>query len=136
MPYLTKSYKFCAAHQYWNDSWDEKENDEVFGLDTRIHGHNYQLEITVTGPVNIESGFIMNIKELNNIINDNVINVFDHSNINEDIDWFSNKQPSTENMVIYIWDQIVKKIKKPAFLYSIKLQETPTISTTYYGPDK
>ena len=63
-----------------------------------------------------------------------VISNLDHSQIDQDIDWFQNRQPSTENLVVYIWNQIVDEIPKPAHLHSIKLQETPTIYTEYYGP--
>lgn len=72
--------------------------------------------------------------DLNAIVEKLVIRNLDHSRIDTDISWFKNKQPSTENLVIYIWEQIVNKIPKPAYLYSIKLRETPTIYTKYYGP--
>ena len=134
MPYLTKQFKFCAAHKYWNPSWDEDKNYDVFGDDVKIHGHNYILDITITGPVNQDSGFIFDIVELKNIVNENVISKLDHSQIQEDIDWFSDKQPSTENLVCFIWESIVDCIQKPAVLYKVKLRETPTIFTEYYGP--
>ena len=59
MIYLTKQYKFCAAHQYWNSDWSDSKNIKVFGEDIRIHGHNYILSITVKGEINPESGFIV-----------------------------------------------------------------------------
>ncbi len=135
MSYLTKQYKFCAAHRYWNPNWSEAKNYEIFGEDVRIHGHNYILDITINGPINEDSGFIINIFALNEIINQHVIRVMDHSQIQSDIKWFDKKQPSTENMVVFIWEQIANKIPKPANLYSIKLRETPTIFTEYYGPE-
>ena len=67
MPYLTKQYKFCAAHRYWNPNWSESKNYQVFGEDVRIHGHNYNLDVTIHGPINDDSGFIVNIFELNKI---------------------------------------------------------------------
>ena len=69
MPYITKQFKFCAAHRYWNPKWDEDKNYSVFGDDVKVHGHNYILDITITGPVNQESGFIFCIQELKDIIN-------------------------------------------------------------------
>ena len=134
MPFITKQYNFCAAHRYWNDKWSHEKNYEIFGKDIDIHGHNYILDITIRGPVDIESGFIINLKELNQIIYDNIIDIMDHSQIEKDITWFDNRQPSTENMVIFMWEQIYKKIPMPAKLYAIKLQETPTIYTEYFGP--
>tara|TARA_B100001123_G_C14850389_1_gene843804 strand:+ start:51 stop:464 length:414 start_codon:yes stop_codon:yes gene_type:complete len=136
MIYLTKQYKFCAAHQYWNESWTEEKNDEVFGEDVKVHGHNYVLSVTVKGNVNKDSGFIIDIKELNEIINEKIIDIFDHSQIEKDIPWFNDKQPSTENMVLFMWNEIVDKIPSSAILHCIKLRETPTIFSEYYGPER
>ena len=134
MLYLTKQYKFCAAHRYWNSNWSDEKNFQVFGEDVRIHGHNYTLDITISGHINDESGFIVNLFELNEIVKIHVLDIMDHSQIELDIPWFKSKQPSTENMVVFIWEQIVTKIPLPAKLYSIKLRETPTIFTEYFGP--
>ena len=133
MPYLTKQYKFCAAHRYWNPNWSDEKNYQIFGEDVRIHGHNYTLDVTISGPINDESGFIVNLSELNKIVKLHVLDVMDHSQIQLDIPWFESKQPSTENMVVFIWEQIVTKIPNPAKLNSIKLRETPTIFTEYFG---
>ena len=135
MPQITKQYKFCAAHKYWNPNWDENKNISIFQEDVRLHGHNYELDITIGGPINQDSGFIINIMDLNKIMDKYVISKLDHSQIDQDIDWFSEKQPSTENIVVFIWEQIADKIPAPAHLHSIKLRETPTIFTEYYGPE-
>ena len=134
MPFITKQFKFCAAHKYWNDAWDKDQNYKVFGDDIKVHGHNYILDITITGPINQDSGFIFDIQELKNIVNKKVINILDHSQIQEDVPWFKGKQPSTENLVTFIWEQITEHIKGPAQLHKIKLRETPTIFTEYFGP--
>jgi 6-pyruvoyltetrahydropterin/6-carboxytetrahydropterin synthase len=135
MPYLTKQFKFCAAHKYWNESWDYEKNYQVFGDDVKVHGHNYILDVTITGEINPDSGFIVDIQEIKSIVSENVINILDHSQIEKDIEWFDGKQPSTENLVLFIWEQISSKIKIPARLYKIKLRETPTIFTEYFGPN-
>ena len=135
MTYLTKQYKFCAAHRYWNPNWSDDKNYEIFGEDVRIHGHNYILDITLSGPIDENSGFICNLFELNELVQSHVLDVMDHSQIQLDIPWFELKQPSTENMVVFIWGQIKSKIPRPANLYSIKLRETPTIFTEYFGPE-
>ena len=88
MPQITKEYKFCAAHKYWNDKWDEEKNYEVFGDDIYNHGHNYILRITVKGNIDPDSGFIVNLMWLNKIVNENVIKALDHKQIDVDIDWF------------------------------------------------
>ena len=135
MPFITKQFKFCSAHKYWNNSWDYARNYEVFGDDIKIHGHNYILDITITGPINNDSGFIYDIQKLKKLMNKNVLKVLDHSHIQEDIKWFEGKQPSTENLVLFIWESISCHIEFPAKLHKIKLRETPTIFTEYYGPE-
>ena len=134
MPYITKQFKFCAAHKYWNDSWTHDKNYEVFGDDIKVHGHNYVLDITVTGPIDEDSGFVFDIQKLKKIVDTHVVSVIDHSQIQEDIKWFEGKQPSTENMVFFIWNKIQDKIPSGAILHCVKLRETPTIFTKYYGP--
>ena len=136
MIYLTKQYKFCAAHKYWNDDWSDQKNIEVFDEDVKVHGHNYSLSITVKGEIDNGSGFIINIKKLNKIVSKYIIDIFDHSQIEKDIDWFKNKQPSTENMLFFIWNEIVNRIPSGAILHCIKLRETPTIFSEYYGPER
>ena len=135
MPFITKQFKFCAAHQYWNNAWDKDQNHKVFGDDIKVHGHNYILDITITGPINVDSGFIYDIQKLKKIVNKYLLDILDHSQIQEDIPWFQGKQPSTENLVVFIWNQIAPQIDKPAVLYKIKLRETPTIFTEYFGPE-
>ena len=135
MPYLAKQFKFCAAHKYWNPDWDEEKNLKIFEDDVRIHGHNYDLDITIKGEPDQESGFIINISDLKKIVKEKVLDILDHSQIQEDIQWFSNKQPSTENLVIFIWSQICDDIPYGGTLHKIKLRETPSIYTEYYGPN-
>ena len=136
MIYLTKQYKFCAAHKYWNKDWSDQKNIEVFDEDIKVHGHNYALSITVKGQIDDGSGFIIDIKKLNKIVSKYIIDIFDHSQIEKDINWFKNKQPSTENMVFFMWNEIVDRIPSGAILHCVKLRETPTIFSEYYGPER
>ena len=106
MPFLTKKFTFCAAHQYGHADWSSGKNQEVFGDDARLHGHNYDLEVTVTGSINEETGFLVDLGELKIIVQEKVLNLIDHSTIEKDIPWFKGRQPSTELMVIWIWEQI------------------------------
>ena len=131
-PFLTKVFYFNAAHQYGHTDWTNKKNWEVFGPDSKIHGHNYTLEVMVTGSINHETGFIVDLLELKDIVQKNVINILDHSQFDVEVDWFKDRQPSTENLVIFIWNQIVKDFDSTK-LHRIRLHETPTIFTDYYG---
>ena len=134
-PILTKKYHFCASHKYGNNYWTREKNIEVFGKDYNNHGHNYILEVSVTGPVNPDTGWLVDLKDLNHIVKSNVVKILDHSQIEEDIEWFKGKQPSSEMLVIWIWEQIEKDFTE-AKLHKIRLVETHTIHTDYYGPDK
>ncbi len=131
-PFLTKVFHFNAAHQYGHDDWSAEKNWEVFGLDSRVHGHNYTLEVMVTATVNPETGFILDLEELKDIVQKNVIDILDHSQLDKDVEWFEDKQPSTENLVKFIWDQIKPRLTHVT-LHRIRLHETPTIFTDYYG---
>ena len=137
MPQITKEYKFCAAHKYWNSNWSEEENFNVFGEDVRNHGHNYVLRVTVMGKINYESGFLVDLKWLNDTVKDKIISILDHSQIDQDIDYFKDNLPSTENLVVFIWDILAPHFEqKKCRLHKIFLRETPTIYTEYYGPEK
>jgi len=135
MPRITRRYTFCAAHQYWNNNWDESKNKQEFGPDIYVHGHNYTVEVTVAGKVNPENGFIINLNILDEIVNE-IINMLDHRQIEKDIDWFKGKQPSSENLSIFIGEKINPQISKFTKLNCVRIYETPRIFTDYYGPDK
>ena len=131
-PFLTKVFYFNAAHQYGHDDWSDDKNWEVFGPDSKIHGHNYTLEVMVTAKVNDDTGFIVDLGQLKEIVNNNVINILDHSLFDKEVEWFNDKQPSSENLVIFIWSQIEPYLDGVT-LHRIRLHETPTIFTDYYG---
>ena len=131
-PFLTKIFYFNAAHQYGHDDWSDDKNWNVFGPDSKVHGHNYTLEVMVTGEVNNDTGFIVDLGHLKEVVKNNVINILDHTQFEKEVEWFNDKQPSSENLVQFIWSQI-KPYLKDVTLYRIRLRETPTIFTDYYG---
>ena len=131
-PYLTKVFHFNAAHQYGHSDWTDEKNWEVFGPDSKIHGHNYTLEVMVTGDIVEDTGFLVDLGQLKKIVKKNVIDILDHSLFNVEVEWFKDRQPSSENLVIFIWNQIQSELKG-AKLHRIRLHETPTIFTDYYG---
>ena len=134
-PILTKKYHFCASHKYGNDHWSEEKNLEVFGKDYNTHGHNYVLEVSVTGPIDPGSGCLVDLQKLNKLVKSRVVNILDHSQIEMDIEWFKNQQPSSENILIWIWEQIADSIQDCS-LHRLRLVETHSIHTDYYGPEK
>ena len=131
-PYLTKVFHFNAAHQYGHSDWTDEKNWEVFGPDSKIHGHNYMLEVMVTGDIVDDTGFLVDLGNLKKIDKKNVIDILDHSLFNVEVEFFKDRQPSSENLVIFIWNQIQSELKG-AKLHRIRLHETPTIFTDYYG---
>ena len=132
-PIITKKYHFCASHKYGNAHWSEEKNLEVFGKDYNNHGHNYVLEVSVTGPIDQGSGWLVDLKKLGQIVKKYVVNVLDHSQIEEDIEWFKGKQPSSENILVWAWDEIAPKLQRGT-LHRLRLVETHSIYTDYYGP--
>ena len=134
-PIITKKYHFCASHKYGNDSWSKEKNIKVFGKDYNTHGHNYILEVSVTGPIDPGSGWLVDLQKLNKLVKRKVVSVLDHSQIEVDIQWFKDKQPSSENILIWIWDEIIDEIETGT-LHKLRLVETHSIYTDYYGPKK
>jgi len=132
-PIITKKYHFCASHKYGNADWSEEKNLEVFGKDYNTHGHNYVLEVSVTGPIDEGSGWLVDLKKLGQIVKKYVVNVLDHSQIEEDIEWFKGKQPSSENILVWAWDEIAPRLERGT-LHKLRLVETHSIYTDYYGP--
>ena len=132
-PIITKKYHFCASHKYGNADWSEEKNLEVFGKDYNTHGHNYVLEVSVTGPIDQGSGWLVDLKKLGQIVKKYVVNVLDHSQIEEDIEWFKGKQPSSENILVWAWDEIAPRLERGT-LHQLRLVETHSIYTDYYGP--
>ena len=132
-PIITKKYHFCASHKYGNADWSEEKNLEVFDKDYNTHGHNYVLEVSVTGPIDQGSGWLVDLKKLGQIVKNNVVNILDHSQIEEDIAWFKGKQPSSENILIWAWNEIAPRMEQGT-LHRLRLVETHSIYTDYYGP--
>ena len=117
---------FNAAHRLNNPAWDEATNEKVFGKcnNPSYHGHNYEVEVKVTGVPATDTGFVMDLKLLSDIINENVLEKFDHKNLNLDVKEFSELNPTAENIVIVIYNILRDKINKDLDL-QIRLYETP-----------
>ncbi len=130
---LTKKFHFCAAHRYHQPEWSQERNREVFGADHRNHGHNYELEVSLTGEVDPETGFLADLEAVKRTVEERVLAPLDHSTIQEDIAWFKERQPSSENLVVYIWEQLAPSLPSGVRLVRLRLFETPTIYAEYDG---
>lgn len=117
---------FCAAHRLYNTEWDDVTNEKVFGKCSwpNYHGHNYELEVKVTGKVNKKTGFAMDLKELSDLVRREVHQRFDHKNLNLDTKEFKKLNPTAENIVIVIYKLLRPHIDKKMDL-QIRLYETP-----------
>ena len=117
---------FNAAHRLHNSSWDEEKNDVIFGKcnNPSYHGHNYEIDVKVTGVPDRDTGFVIDLKLLSDIIDEHVIEKFDHKNLNLDVKEFSNLNPTAENIVVVIYNILRDKIDKDLDL-QIRLYETP-----------
>lgn len=117
---------FNAAHRLYRKDWTNEKNDEIFGLcnNPSFHGHNYELEVKVIGDIDPETGYVIDLKILKDIIEQEVTSRFDHKNLNVDTEEFKNLNPTAENIVVVIHKLIRAKLD-PKFELSIRLYETP-----------
>ncbi|MGB1205865.1 MAG: 6-pyruvoyl trahydropterin synthase family protein [Chitinophagales bacterium] len=137
MIYLTRRERFNAAHKLFNSKWSEEQNEIIFGkcANKNWHGHNYHLFVTVKGKSNPDTGFVMNVKDLSTLINKYIIDKLDHKNLNLDVDFLTNILPSTENLAIAIWQELLPHFSdiKGVNLHCVKLYETESIYVEYFG---
>ena len=136
MIYITRRETFNAAHRLFRPEWDDEKNLQVFGKcsNPNWHGHNYVLYVTVKGDVDPETGFLINLKDLSKILNENVVEKLDHKNMNLEVDFMENRMSSTENLAIGIWEQIEKPIRDlGAVLHCVKVYETEKNYVEYFG---
>jgi 6-pyruvoyltetrahydropterin/6-carboxytetrahydropterin synthase len=117
---------FNAAHRLHNKDWSDEKNREIFGKcnNPNYHGHNYELEVKVTGEVNPETGYLIDLKYLKDLIEEHVEEKFDHKNFNLDVPEFKDLLPSTENICYVIWQIMTEKLGSE-FDVRVTLWETP-----------
>jgi len=117
---------FNAAHRLYNKNWSNEKNDAVFGLcnNPNYHGHNYELEVKVVGEVDPETGYLIDLKILKDLIKEHIENRFDHKNLNLDTEEFKDLNPTAENICFVIW-QILRKKLDDRFELTVRLFETP-----------
>ena len=129
--YSSRRFTFSAAHRYWVEAWSPEENERVFGRLTIPHGHNYALEVTVRGPIDSETGMVINLTELKAVVNDAVIRRFDHADLSAD-PLFRGRVATTENIAITVWDLLVDKLGAER-LWQIRVWEDETLYVDYRG---
>jgi len=136
MIYITRKFHFSASHKLHNPKLSEDDNIKRYGkcANPNGHGHNYILDVTIAGEIDEGLGYVMDLSEVKEIVNREVIDKVDHKNLNMDVDFMKNVLPSTENIVIKFWEQVVEKLKRPnCRLYLMRLEETLNNSVEYRG---
>ena len=123
---IIRKIHFNAAHRLFKPEWTDEKNREVFGIcsNPNVHGHNYELDVKITGELDPETGILMDLKTLKELIEQHVEIYFDHKNLNLDLIEFKSKVPTTENICIVIYD-ILRKVISEQLDIHIKLSETP-----------
>jgi len=134
MVYFSEKFEFAAMHKLWNDDFSEEQNLEVFGkcANPAGHGHNYIVEVTIKMPAN-ENGF--HISDFERIVNDELIKLVDHKNLNVDVSQFSHTNPTVENIATFAWNKLMGKFGQGT-MYCVTVWETNKTYCSYYGQSK
>lgn len=134
MIYLTRKAEFSAAHFYRNPEWTDEQNEAAFGkcANPNGHGHNYVLEVTVAGEVDPVTGFVVDLKLMKDVLEREVVSVYDHRHLNLEIPEFRNAIPSTENVAVAIWRRLDGKIPN-ARLHRVRVYEMDDLYADFYG---
>jgi len=132
---VTRRVHFSAAHRLGRSDWSHERNREVFGdcANPNWHGHNYELDVTVEGPVDPATGFVLDLKELRSLVEERVVADVDHRNLNLDVAWMAGVNPTTEHLVVAIWQRLVDALPGEARLVRLVLWETPRNYVEYAG---
>lgn len=129
--YSTRRFAFSAGHSYRVDAWPLAENERVFGKLTVPHGHNYTLDVTIRGPIDRETGMVIDLGELKRVVGETVVDRFDHADLTVD-PIFRGKVPTTENLAIAVWELLVPKLGADR-LWQVRVWEDPTLYVDYRG---
>src|SRR5438045_4321038 len=134
MIYLTRRVEFSASHYYHNPEFSAEENRRIFGKcnNPHGHGHNYILEVTVKGEIDSRSGFVIDLKQLKEIMNREVVDALDHRHLNKEVPEFARQIPTSENIAIAIWKRLTPKLTL-AQLHRVRLYETADLFVDFYG---
>lgn len=134
MVYLTRKEHFCASHRLFNPKFSEQENLNIYGKCAypNGHGHNYEIEVTVSGNPDPDTGMILDLKNLSDIIEEEILAKVDHKHLNLDVDFLKNVIPTAENLAMVFWKILMPKITSGT-LHSIKIYETANNFAEYRG---
>jgi len=132
---LTRRISFSAAHRYSRPDWSDEKNMTTFGACAwpSFHGHSYVCDVTVSGPIDVTTGFVVDLGVLDRILKENVTDRFDHRNINLDVPEFADGKlvPTGENLARYIFERVARELPRPAMVERVTVAEDDKLSATY-----
>lgn len=131
---VTRRLRFNAAHRVFNPEFSDEKNQETFGKcnNPNWHGHNYTLDVSVEGPIDENTGYVMDLSKLKQLVNREVVSLVDHKNFNLDVPFMRGRIPTSENIVVAFWE-ILKPAIAPARLVRLVLWETENNYVEYSG---
>jgi 6-pyruvoyltetrahydropterin/6-carboxytetrahydropterin synthase len=134
MVYLTRKESFSASHRLFNPKFSQEKNLEIYGKCAfpNGHGHNYELEVTVAGEPDAETGMIIDLKKLSDLVKKEIVDIVDHRHLNCDVEFLKETIPTAENLAAAFWKILAPKVR-PGKLYSLRVYETPDNYAEYRG---
>ncbi|CAO1339276.1 unnamed protein product [Diamesa hyperborea] len=132
---ITRKECFSAAHRLHSPHLSDEVNKDIFGKcnSENGHGHNYTVEVTIRGPIDLKTGMVMNLTDLKACMDSAIMKQLDHKNIDKDVMHFQKIPSTTENVAVFIWDSLKSKLPKPELLFEVKLYETDKNFVSYRG---
>lgn len=130
---ITRRATFAAAHVLARPDWDAQRNEEVFGACVREHGHNYVVEVTVAGPVDPATGMVMNLRDIDRVLKERLIESVDHRHLNQDVPFLRGVIPTAENVAAAAWERLEEALR-PARLVRLRLVESENNSAEVVAP--
>ena len=131
MVYATRKFTFSAGHRYWRPEWSAEENARTFGSLTVVHGHNYALEVTVAGDPDPVTGMVLDLKDLKELLEQEIMQRMDHRNLNVEVAELAGKIPTCENIALVIWNLLEPKITAGR-LHRVRLYESADLFADCY----
>lgn len=131
--YITRGVTFSACHRLHSKHLSDEENRKIFGKCNHVngHGHNYRVEVTLKGDVDPVTGMVYNLTDLKQVMRASILEFCDHKNLDKDVAYFEEHTSTTENLVVFIWNNLKTMLPKPDLLYEVKIHETDN-NTIYY----
>lgn len=132
--YITRTDTFSACHRLHSSNFSDDENLRIFSKcnNANGHGHNYKVAVTVRGPINCDTGMIINLSDLKLYMQHAIMDILDHKNLDKDVPYFSNVVSTVENIAVFIWERMQEYLS-PGYLYKVKVHETDKNVAVYKG---